>query len=75
MLGEPGFVYYSTVKSFKGLEARHVVFVEADKPKVGSPLADEDLYVAFTRATARLDVVTSNSEAELWLSGLLTAVD
>ncbi|SIS41210.1 NERD domain-containing protein [Neptunomonas antarctica] len=70
-LGQPGFVFYSTIKSFKGLEARHVVFVHADKPGMNPALADEDLYVAFTRATARLDVVTTNREAESWLSGLL----
>jgi DNA helicase IV len=72
--GEPGFVFYSTIKSFKGLEARHVVFVHADKPGMNPALADEDLYVAFTRATARLDIVTANQEAELWFSGLLRSL-
>jgi hypothetical protein len=71
-LGQPGFVFYSTIRSFKGLEARHVVFVDADKPDLKKSLSKEDLYVAFTRATARLDVVTANREAELWLSGLLS---
>jgi len=70
-LGEPGFVCYSTIKSFKGLEARHVVFVHADKPGLNLALAKEDLYVAFTRATARLDIITSNPEAESWFSCLL----
>jgi hypothetical protein len=73
-LDQPGFVFYSTIKSFKGLEARHIVFVHADKPGLSQALADEDLYVAFTRATARLDVVTANREAEVWLSGLLNAL-
>jgi hypothetical protein len=72
--GEPGFVFYSTIKSFKGLEARHVVFVHAEKPGMNPALADEDLYVAFTRATARLDIVTANQEAELWFAGLLRAL-
>jgi len=70
-LGQPGFVFFSTIKSFKGLEARHVVFVDADKPGVTPALAEEDLYVAFTRATARLDVVTENTEAESWYNGFL----
>lgn len=73
-LGQPGYVFYSTIKSFKGLEARHVVLVHADKPGMSPALAEEDLYVAFTRATARLDVVTANPGAESWLSGLLATV-
>ena len=75
LLGEPGFIFYSTVKSFKGLEAKHIIFVEADKPKANTPLTEEDMYVAFTRATARLDVVTSSSEASQWFSDLLTSID
>ena len=74
-LGEPGFVFYSTIKSFKGLEARHVVFIHADEPGKNPALTKEDLYVAFTRATARLDIITPNKEAELWLSGLLSTLE
>ena len=69
-LGQPGYVFYSTIKSFKGLECRHVIFIHADKPDVTQALAKEDLYVAFTRASARLDVVTANLEAAEWLSSL-----
>jgi len=70
-LAQPGFVFYSTIKSFKGLEARHVIFVNADRPGLSQALTDEDFYVAFTRATARLDVVTANKETGAWLAGLL----
>jgi len=73
-LGQPGFVYFSTIKSFKGLEARHVVLVHADKSGVNPALEAEDLYVAFTRATARLDVVTDNPETESWFTGLLQSL-
>jgi hypothetical protein len=73
-LGQPGFVYFSTIKSFKGLEARHVVLVHADKPGVNPALEAEDLYVAFTRATARLDVVTDNPQAESWFTGSLQSL-
>jgi len=73
-LGQPGFVYFSTIKSFKGLEARHIVLVHADKPGVNPALEAEDLYVAFTRATARLDVVTDNPEAESWFTGSLQSL-
>lgn len=75
LLGKPGFVYFSTIKSFKGLEASHIVFIHADLPNTNQALADEDLYVAFTRATARLDVVTSNPDAGEWLSTLVKTVD
>jgi superfamily I DNA and RNA helicase len=73
-LGQPGYVFYSTIKSFKGLEGRHVVLVHADKPGVTQALEKEDLYVAFTRASARLDVVTANPEAKAWLSSLLSTL-
>ena len=73
-LGEPGFVFFSTIKSFKGLEARHIIFVHADKSERNPALTEEDLYVAFTRATARLDIITSNKEAESWLSYLLKSL-
>jgi superfamily I DNA and RNA helicase len=74
MLGEPDFVFYSTIKSFKGLEARHVVFVDADQPNLNPALTDESLYVAFTRATARLDILTTNPEAESWFSSRLSSL-
>ena len=74
MLGEPDFVFYSTIKSFKGLEARHVVFVDADQPNLSPALTDESLYVAFTRATARLDILTTNPEAESWFSSRLSSL-
>lgn len=74
LLGKSGYVFYSTIKSFKGLEARHVVFVDADQPNLNPALTDESLYVAFTRATARMDIVTCNSQAELWFSEKLSSL-
>lgn len=65
-LGMKGYVYFSTIYSFKGLEASHVVFVDADKPGANQSLTEEAIYVAFTRATARLDIVTASPEAEAW---------
>jgi hypothetical protein len=70
-IGQSGFVFYSTIRSFKGLEARHIVLIDADKPNINPALAEEDLYVALTRATARIDIVTSNKGAEDWFFGLL----
>ncbi|MDB4108871.1 hypothetical protein N9558_00510 [Porticoccaceae bacterium] len=70
-LGQPGYVFYSTIKSIKGLEGRHIVLVHAVKPGATQALEKEDLYVAFTRALAGLDVVTANPEAKAWLSSLL----
>lgn len=53
-------VLFSTVKSFKGLEADAVVLV--DVPEPSTPSFDRhDLYVATTRARARLAVLCSES--------------
>ena len=62
-LGEEGYVYFSTIKSFKGLEAAHVVLIEMDLPDTSRALGKEDIFVGLTRATARLDVLTSSDEA------------
>ncbi len=72
-LNEPGFVYFSTIKSFKGLEAKHVVIIHADKPDSNIALTKEDLYVAFTRAVSRLDIITTNAEAGAWLKNLISS--
>lgn len=65
-LGKPGHVVFSTVKSFKGLEARSVVLVHADIPNRSEAFGAEDLYVACTRATGRLAIVTASDEASRW---------
>ena len=51
-----------------------MIFIHADKPDVTQALGKEDLYVAFTLASARLDVVTANLEAADWLSSLRLTV-
>ena len=71
---QSGFVFFSTIKSFKGLEARHVVLIHVDRPEANSAFAEEDLYVALTRATTRIDIVTSNKNAEDWFAGLLNTL-
>ena len=70
-LNEPGFVYFSTIKSFKGLEAKHVIFIHADKPDTHVALTREDIYVAFTRALSRLDIVTTNTDSGVWLKNAI----
>ncbi len=65
-LGKPGYVVFSTVKSFKGLEARNIVLVHADLPNRTEAFGAEDLYVACTRTTGRLAFVTSTDEAARW---------
>jgi hypothetical protein len=65
-LGLAGHVLFSTIRSFKGLEAGHVVLVHADKPGANRALTEEDIYVAFTRATSRLDIVTTGEAAKNW---------
>lgn len=53
-------VLFSTVKSFKGLEADAVVLV--DVPELGRRFNRPDLYVATTRARARLAVLCANRD-------------
>ncbi len=65
-LGAPGYVLFSTVRSFKGLEANNVVLVHADIPNRSDAFSEDDLYVACTRATGRLAIVTCSEEAGEW---------
>lgn len=67
-LGRPGFVYFSTIKSFKGLEAQQVILLHADMPDKSQAFASEDLYVACTRATGRLAILVSTEEASNWFT-------
>lgn len=68
-LGTPGTVYFSTIKSFKGIEAASVILVDADIPQDASAFRAEDMYVACTRPTARLAVLTRSRDAAVWMSG------
>lgn len=67
-LGRPGFVFFSTIKSFKGLEAQQVILLHADMPDRSQAFASEDLYVACTRATGRLAILVSTEEASNWFT-------
>ena len=67
-LEKPGFVFFSTVRSFKGLEARNVVLVHAAIPDEKGSFSSDDLYVACTRATSRLAIVVESESASLWYS-------
>jgi hypothetical protein len=67
-LGTPGCVFYSTIKSFKGLEAQHIILLHADIPDKSQAFAAEDLYVACTRATGRLSILVSTDEAIDWFT-------
>ena len=70
-IGEAGFVFFSTIKAFKGLEAENVILIHADIPGRIPALEDEDLYVACSRATGRLAILTSTEEAYSWFSQAL----
>ncbi len=70
-LGKPGYVFFSTIKGFKGLEAHHVILVHGDMPGRSPALAAEDLYVACTRATGRLAILVTTEEALVWFSKAL----
>jgi len=68
LLGKPGFVYFSTIRSFKGLEGKNVVLLHANIPGRSLALSPDDLYVACTRATGRLAIVAASEEALHWFS-------
>lgn len=67
-IGMPGQVCFSTIRSFKGIEAPAVILVDAgipsDEPE--SAFHKEDLYVACTRPTARLAILATTNEAGDW---------
>lgn len=62
-LGAAGVVQFSTIKSFKGIEATSVILVDGLTPAAGSSFQPEDLYVACTRATARLAILSLSKDA------------
>ena len=70
-LGMPGYVYYSTVRAFKGLEAGVVVVVQVEPPDSIPSLSLEDLYVACTRARSRLAMVAGSESAHGWFASHL----
>jgi len=70
-LGAPGKVYFSTIRSFKGIEAAAIILIDADKPVQGegSRFRKEDLYVACTRPTARMAILSKNITSVDWFLG------
>ena len=61
-LGARDTVYFSTIRSFKGIEAAAVIVVDLDVPGEREAFGEEDLYVASTRATTRLAMLSSRKE-------------
>ncbi|MEQ9546368.1 MAG: NERD domain-containing protein [Marinobacter sp.] len=61
-LGEAGTVFFSTIKSFKGIEAKAIIVVDVGIPDDHVAFSREDLYVATTRATTRLALITSRKD-------------
>ncbi len=70
-LGKPGYVLYSTIRSFKGLEASVVVFVQAEQPGAHPYFTLEDLYVACTRSTSRLAIIAGSEADHKWFTSQL----
>lgn len=58
-LGKADTVVFSTIKSFKGIEASVIILVDASIPDEHIAFTKEDLYVATTRATTRLAIISS----------------
>jgi thymidine kinase len=69
-LGKKGFVYFSTIRSFKGIEAPVIILVDAGIPSENdkSVFRNQDLYVACTRPTARLAILTNDKDSFDWFS-------
>lgn len=67
-MGMPGQVCFSTIRSFKGIEAPAVILVDAEIPsdEPDSYFHKQDLYVACTRPTARLAILAQTDEAGEW---------
>lgn len=61
-LGAKDMVYFSTIRSFKGIEATVVIVVDLDIPGEKEAFGEEDLYVATTRATTRLALLSSRAD-------------
>jgi superfamily I DNA/RNA helicase len=61
-LGKAGTVFFSTIKSFKGIEAAAVIVVDVGIPGDHVGFSDDDLYVACTRATTRLALLSSRKD-------------
>lgn len=61
-----GSVYFSTIKSFKGIEADCIVLVDTPAPnKHNVAFNKPDLYVACTRAKTRLAILCGDGESTL----------
>ncbi len=64
---EKDAVYFSTIKSFKGIEATSVIVTDIEIPADQSGFREEDLYVACTRATTRLALLSKSKDAVAWM--------
>ncbi len=61
-LGKKDTVFFSTIKSFKGIEASSIIVVDLAIPGEHVAFTSEDLYVACTRATTRLALLSQKKE-------------
>lgn len=66
-LGARDTVVFSTIKSFKGIEASVVIVVDIEVPGEKAAFSEEDLYVASTRATTRVALISSRPEVARFL--------
>ena len=65
-IGQPNVVHFSTIRSFKGIEAAAVILVDLEEPGSTPAFTTEDLYVACTRPTSRLALLTVSDRAGDW---------
>lgn len=63
-IDSPRKAYFSTIKSFKGIEADGVVLIDAVSPEQGMKFFSmEDLYVGCTRGRTRLAILVSDDDS------------
>lgn len=69
-----GMACFSTIRSFKGIEAPAIILIDADIPseEEHSAFRFEDLYVACTRPTARIAILSKSQEACQWFNERLS---
>jgi hypothetical protein len=71
---ESGAILFSTIKSFKGIEADGVVVIDVEDPSDSVAMKTEDLYVACTRPVARLVLITKDKRLAVSVAALLERI-
>jgi hypothetical protein len=72
--GRKDVVFFSTIKSFKGMEADSVIVIDTEIPDVHPAFTSEDVYVACTRAKTRLAIISAKKNVEQHFKEIIAGV-